>query len=378
MAKASKISGGSDSASDGSQGSVLRIGEQEFQRGERGVVDVAVGHMIDYQPVNMTVHVRRGRRPGPCLIVSAALHGDEINGVEIVRRVLRTALLNRLRGDLIAVPVVNVPAFLARSRYLPDRRDLNRLFPGSSAGSLGARLAYCFVNQVLVHCTHSIDIHTGALNRPNLPQVRYSAGDEESLAMAKAFHAPVVLESAIRDGSLRQTLFGEGKSSIVFEGGEAHRLDPASVRYGVRGVISVMRYLGMLPKEKSGDKGGSGAEEGSQLLNGPRRRMKTLVSRFTFWTRAPRGGIFTPYVEIGKAVGPDTVLGIVADPFGRHETTVYAKEEGVIIARTFEATVDEGDALFHIALTRDPGKMEQHILRSGEDIEQVEDSWEAW
>ncbi len=310
--------------------------------------------MIDHQPLSMTVHVARGKKAGPCLLVSAGIHGNEICGVEVARLLLKMRLLKRLRGDLIVVPVVNMPAFMARSRYLPDRRDLNRLFPGSSQGSLGGRLASLFVEEIVSHCTHAIDLHSGAVNRPNLPQLRISHGDEVAMDMAKAFHAPVVIESPVREGTLRQTLWSKQVPTLLYEAGEANRLDRASVRYGVRGLVSLMRSLLMLPQERAG---------------GPKRRQRTVVASETFWERAPVGGIFTPSTELGRAVKTGEQLGIVADPFGRGEMKVKAREGGVIIGCCRDAAVDEGDALFHIALTHDPAKDEIQIQKSGKVIE---------
>ncbi|MCB1063582.1 MAG: succinylglutamate desuccinylase/aspartoacylase family protein [Verrucomicrobiae bacterium] len=336
----------------------LTIGGEDFYPGDRGVVDIPIGSLIDYQPVTMTVHVLRGKKPGPCLLVSAALHGDEIIGVEVIRRLLRSTALKRLRGDLIVVPVVNMPAFLSHSRYLPDRRDLNRLFPGSPKGSLGGRLAYAFLNQVVMQCTHAIDMHTGAVGRPNLPQIRVSPGDHEGYEMAKAFKPPVVIETSLRAGSLRETLYSRAKPCILYEAGEAHRLDSDAVRYGLRGVVSVMRYLEMLPQEKRAEGGFSS------------RRSRTVVSTMTSWSRAPRGGVFAPEVGLGKAVTPNMELGVVADPFGRHETPIKSRVDGVVIGISREATVNEGDGLFHIAVTQDPARAESQILQSDEQLEE--------
>ncbi len=344
----------------------LTIGEREFFPGDRGVVDIPIGSLIDYQPVTMTVHVLRGKRPGPCLLLSAALHGDEIVGVEVIRRLLRTQLLKRLRGDLLVVPVVNMPAFLSHSRYLPDRRDLNRLFPGSAAGSLGSRLANAFLSQIVTPCTHAIDMHSGAVGRPNLPQVRVSPGDNEGYEMARAFRPPVVIETSLRAGSLREMLYSRGKPCILYEAGEAHRLDSDAVRYGVRGIVSTMRFLEMLPAEKKS------AREPA------RRRSRTVVSTLTSWSRAPRGGVFAPEVELGNAVTPGSVLGVVADPFGRHETPIKCRVDGVVIGISREATVNEGDGLFHIAVTRDPEQAEAQIIRSDEQLEESAEPFVGW
>lgn len=340
------------------------MGERDFLPGDRGVVDIPVGSLIDYQPVTMAVHVLRGKKPGPRLLVSAALHGDEIIGVEIIRRLLKMPLLDRVRGDLVVVPVVNMPAFLSHSRYLPDRRDLNRLFPGTANGSLGSRLAHTFLNHVVMHCTHAIDMHTGAVGKPNLPQVRISPGDHEGYEMALAFRAPVVVETSLRAGSLRETLYSRAKPCILYEAGEAHRLEPEAVRYGVSGIVSVMRFLGMLPKEKKASES--------------QRRRQTVVSGLTSWSRAPRGGVFAPEIGLGKSVQPGMILGVVADPFGRHETPIKAKVEGVIIGISREATVNEGDGLFHIAVTRDAAKAEQQILHTDEFVEDTAEPFVGW
>ncbi len=354
------------SAKSASQEPPLRIGERDFLPGESGVVDIPIGSLIDYQPVTMTVHVLRGKKPGPRLLVSAALHGDEIVGVEIIRRLLRTRLLKRLRGDLIVVPVVNMPAFLSHSRYLPDRRDLNRLFPGSASGSLGGRLANAFLTQVVNACTHAIDMHSGAVGRPNLPQVRVSPGDHEGYEMAKAFRPPVVIETSLRAGSLREMLYSRAKPCILYEAGEAHRLDPDAVRYGVRGIVSVMRYLEMLPAEKKAKS------------ESPKHRHRTVVSTLTSWSRAPRGGIFAPEIELGRAVSPGMSLGVVADPFGRHETPIKCRVDGVVIGISREATVNEGDGLYHIAVTRDPAHAEEQIIRSDELLEESAEPFVGW
>lgn len=332
----------------------LVLGGQSFSPGQSGTVELTVGHMIDHQPLSMTVHVMRGRRPGPCLLVCAGVHGNEICGIESLRLLLKMRLLKRLKGDLIAVPIVNMPAFIARSRYMPDRRDLNRLFPGAPQGSLGGRMAKFFVDEVVSHCTHAIDMHSGAVNRPNLPQIRISPNDEEAMELALAFRAPVVIESAVREGSLRETLQSKGIPSLLYEAGEANRLDQAGVRYGVRGVISVMRSLSMLPKERKPEF---------------TRRSRTVVAEETYWERAPHGGIFSPKTELGRAVKSGEVLGIVADPFGSMEYKVKARESGVIIGCVRDAAVDEGDALFHIAQTHDPVKAERHIQKSSAVIE---------
>ncbi len=340
---------------------ILTIAGQSFARGQKGVVDFPLGSLINHQTVTMPVHVFRGRRPGPRLLVSAALHGDEINGIEIVRQLIGHKGLRRLAGDLIAVPVINVPAFLDRSRYLPDRRDLNRLFPGSPHGSLGARLAKSFLDEVALQCTHVIDLHTGAINRPNLPHLRISPGCEGSRALAEAFHPPVVIESEPGKGTLREYLNRKGIPVLTFEGGQALQFDLHSVRVGIRGVISAMRSMGML------------AERVSAIPKVEKKPRKTVFSDETSWERAPRGGLFKALAQLGQAVSPGTRLGIVADPFSTGSTDVLASYPGVVIGRTDLCIVYEGDGVYHIALAKNPELAERRILRHQEQLAPEED-----
>lgn len=335
----------------------LQIGEHTFKPGEKGVVDLHIGSLIDHQPVTMSVHVRRGKKPGPTLLLTAGIHGDEIIGVEVLRRLLKSRRLVKLQGTLIVVPVVCMPAFLSRTRYLPDRRDLNRLFPGSPEGSLGSRLASTFLSEVVDKCTHSIDFHAGAVGRPNLPQIRTSPDDAVGLEMAKAFRPPVVAENPLREGSLRSELRKRDIPTILYEAGEAFRLDQSAVRYALRGVFGVMEYLEMIAPPKSRKE--------------PKTR--TVVAKGTGWVRAPRGGIFTALKDLGNAISAGTKLGHVADPFGRQEITITSAVDGIIIGLTREATADEGDALFHIATTRDPERAEAHIQRAEEILEEHTD-----
>ncbi len=332
----------------------IQIGNQSFRPGDRGHADLPIGSLIDYQPVTMNVHVHRGKKPGPALLITAGIHGDELIGVEILRRLLHSSKLRNLRGTLIMVPVVCMPAFLSRTRYLPDRRDLNRLFPGSPDGSLGGRLAATFSQEVVPLGDFAIDFHTGAVARPNLPQIRISPGEPRSMELASAFNPPVIIETGLRDGSLRNVFSKRKIPSLLFEGGEAFRLDPSCVRFGLRGIISVMQHLEMLPP--------------SRRKTEPKTR--TMTASGTSWVRAPQGGLFTPLVDLGNAVTPGAKLGLVGDPFGRHETPVTSDLEGVIIGMNREATTDEGDALFHIATIANPERAEADIQRSEKILEE--------
>lgn len=316
----------------------LSIGGHSIPRGSNVTVDIGMSRLYTHTPIDIPVHVLRGRRDGPRLFVSAAIHGDELNGVEVVRRLVRMPALKRLRGTLIAVPVVNVHGFIAHSRYLPDRRDLNRSFPGSSRGSLSARLAYRFMNEVVANATHGIDLHTGAIHRGNLPQIRARLQDPETEALARAFQVPVILDAELRDGSLREAAAERGIPTLVYEAGEALRFDEFAIRAAVRGILSVMRHLEMLPR---------------------RKRRKGLpapyVATASRWIRAPASGILHTRVQLGKRVNKGDVLAGVEDPFGSNQEPVTAPTDGVIIGKLNMPLVNEGDAVFHLARFEEPG-----------------------
>ena len=226
------------------------IGGVSVAPGKRATIDLPISVLFDHTPMTLTVRVVHGREPGPVLLVCAAVHGDEINGVEVIRRLLRLTSLSKLRGTLIAVPVVNTFGFLNQTRYLPDRRDLNRSFPGSPKGSLTSQLAHLFNTEVVAKCTHGIDLHTGAIHRANFPQIRAVLTDPEVRKMAQAFGVPLLLNAKIRPGSLRGVGGDHGIPFLVYEAGEALRYDGTSIRAGFRGVVNVMRYLDMLPPPK--------------------------------------------------------------------------------------------------------------------------------
>ena len=260
----------------------------------------------------------------------AAIHGDEINGVEIIRRVLGVKGLERLRGTLLAVPVVNVYGFINQSRYLPDRRDLNRCFPGSEKGSLASRLAHVFLSEIAAFCTHGIDLHTGAIHRDNLPQVRACTDDPETMRMARAFDAPVLINMALVDGSIRRALARRGIPIVVYEAGEALRFDEAAIRIGVHGVLSVSAISGCCRPGGRGSAASNPWRAARAAGTGTaERHLRTL----------------TP---LGASVEARQCLGVVAIPSAsvRPRSTPTT---GIVIGRINLPLVNEGEALFHIA-----------------------------
>ncbi|MAO27264.1 MAG: succinylglutamate desuccinylase [Roseovarius sp.] len=310
------------------------IGSESIPAGTHRTVDIPVSTLSDHTPVNLSVEVIHGARPGPVIFVSAAIHGDEVIGVEIVRRLLAAEGIDALAGTLLAVPIVNTYGFLNHSRYLPDRRDLNRAFPGSAEGSMAARLADVFLSEVVKRADLGIDLHSAAIHRINLPQIRLSPGNARLRELGEVFGAPVMMNSKLREGSLRMAAEEAGVDVLLYEGGEGLRFDELGVRAGVAGILRVMHHLGMISADFA-----------------PLPDVTPVLSTGSSWRRAPAGGLFRGYLTIGDAVEPGTLLGAITDPFGKVETEVLSDEAGIVIGRTHMPVVYEGDALFHIART---------------------------
>lgn len=294
--------------------------------------DIPVGQLYTRSDISIPVHVINGKAKGPVLLVCAAIHGDELNGIEIIRRVINSHWISKLRGTLIAVPIVNVLGIIQRSRYLPDRRDLNRCFPGSERGSLAARVANLFVQEILCKCQFAIDLHTGAIHRDNMPQVRVHLDNVKAAEMAHAFGVPLIIDAPIRDGSLRGAGDDLGIPIITYEGGEALRFDEPAIKAGVDGVRNVMLHLNMLPPRKR-----------------PKKSFESFVAKSSNWVRAPADGLFRSHVMLGKSVERGQVLGVINGPLGDGEIQVPSPYTGVIIGISHLPLVNEGEALVHVA-----------------------------
>jgi predicted deacylase len=309
----------------------FEIGQYKVPAGSRQTVDVPVSVLSDHTPVTMSVHVVHGKRSGPTVFVSGGVHGDEVIGVEIIRRLLKAPGIAAMRGTLLAIPIVNAFGFINHSRYLPDRRDLNRMFPGSASGPLASRLAHQFMSEIVLRSDLGIDLHSAAIHRINYPQVRVSPDNERTMELAKIFGSPIIMRSPIRDGSLRQAAADAGKDVLLFEAGEGLRFDELSVRAGVAGVLRIMRHFKMLT-----------AKGISKPKSGP------WVCRSSKWLRAPMGGLLRIFKADGELVREGTILGAVSDPFGEREQDIIAPFGGVIVGRAVMPVVNEGDAVFHL------------------------------
>ena len=317
------------------------IGEFTVKPGQKENINLPVAKLYTSTSLSMPVQVVCGRRPGPVLFVSAAIHGDELNGVEIIRRLLRLKVLSSIRGTLIAVPIVNVHGFLNQSRYLPDRRDLNRSFPGSPKGSIAARLANTFFQEIVSKSNYGIDLHTGAINRSNLPQIRGNLDDEKTLELANVFGVPVAINANIRDNSLRACVADMGIPVLIYEAGEALRFDEICIKAGLRGVLNVMRCIGMLPTKRPSSK-----------------QVNPLLARTTSWVRAAGSGIFNKDVQLGGSVSKGQRLGSISDPLGDSSEIMVAPFDGIVIGCSNLPLAHEGDALFNIAEFRSISKAE--------------------
>lgn len=303
--------------------------------GGRGTVEIPIARLATGSPVSLPVIIVHGRAEGPTIWVDAAVHGDEINGVEIIRRVLEELDPKVLRGTVLAVPVVNALGFMTGSRYLPDRRDLNRSFPGSTRGSLAGRIAELFLREIVDRCSVGIDLHTGSDHRTNLPQIRANLDDPETLRLAHAFAPPAMVHSATRDGSLRQAGTDAGATVLLYEGGEAWRFDETAIRVGVSGVLRVLAALDMIDDRDAPD---------AQV---------PMICRGSTWSRARKSGIASLWAGLGDQVTKGQPIGRIHDSFGRRLAQITARADGIVVGLNLDPIVNQGDALVHIAFLVD-------------------------
>ena len=308
----------------------FQLGGRRIPPGERKRVELPVARITTGGLLALSVDVLHGARPGPTLWLTGAIHGDEIDGIEIIRRTVTRLDPGTLAGTVIAVPVVNMFGFVSESRYLPDRRDLNRSFPGSATGSLAARLARMLMDEVVARGDWGLDFHCGSDNRENLPQVRADLDDEETRRIAHAFGAPITIHGKAPDGALRRAALEADCRALVYEAGEAGRFTETAIRRGVEGVDRVLRTLGMV--------NGAGSPT-----------PETVESRRTRWVRAARSGICRVAVELGETVRTGQPVGEITDPFGEGGKTLAARCDGIVIGRRVNPLVYQGEAVVHIA-----------------------------
>jgi predicted deacylase len=321
----------------------------EIKKGEHKTINLSLPNLYNL-PASIPVHVLNGKKSGPTVFISAAIHGNELNGIEIIRRIHNLSIIKRLRGTLILVPIVNIYGFNNLSRYLPDRRDLNRSFPGNAKGSLTSRVAKVFFDEIVKMSDFGIDLHTGSIHKTNLPQIRTNTNDEFALKLAKAFEAPLILNSELRDGSLRSSAQEAGVPTLLYEAGEALRFDEISIKIGVKGVINVLRELTMLPPNRR-----------------KRRPKNPIITKSSQWIRASESGTLRTIKKLGDVVEADEVIAYIDDVFSDQSFEICAKNRGVIVGKSLLPLVQEGDAVFHIANFDDLDTAENRIEYFQED-----------
>ena len=326
------------------------IGEHNVAPGEQVDLNLPVTTTATGYDSHLKVRVVHGAKPGPTLFVSGAIHGDEIIGTAIIQRIALELDPQKLAGTVLLVPVTNVYGFLAHSRYLPDRRDLNRSFPGSATGSLAAQLAHVFFTEVVARSSFGVDIHSAAVHRYNLPQIRIAVGDPKLVETAMAFGAPIIIESPLRDGSLRAVAREAGVNMLLMETGEALKFDRFSIETGVNGVLRVLTHMGLI------DAGDEPSEVGV-----PARANRSV------WVRSPRGGVVHQVCESGGAVREGDLLAVVSGLIGEEPEELLSPIDGIVIGHATLPVVHQGDALFHIAALA-------HPERVGERIETITDA----
>ena len=323
----------------------LVIGSHTIKRGESLKIDLPTVRLYTDTNMSIPIFVKRGKKPGPTVFVSSAIHGDELNGIEIISRLINSKAINSLRGTLIAAPMVNGYGVLNQSRYLPDRRDLNRSFPGSAKGSLAGRIAHQFMKEVVEKADFGIDLHTGAIHRSNLPQIRANLDDPGTFEMARAFGVPVLMNANLRDGSLRQAADEQGIPMLLYEAGQALRFDELSIKVGFKGILNVLRHLKMLPKIKPRKTAG----------------IEPFVARNSGWVRAADSGFVIHKKELGDRVKEGDVLAEIKKPLGEVSSQVLSHADGIIIGKQNIPLVQEGEAVYHIAYFNKPRKVEASI-----------------
>nr|WP_299385965.1 succinylglutamate desuccinylase/aspartoacylase family protein [Allomuricauda sp.] len=309
---------------------IININGESVAPGENKLVQINIARLPTGTLIHIPVHVFNSKKPGPTVLVQAGLHGDEINGVETMRRMLQENMFHIKKGAVIVVPILNIFGFIHFSRDVPDGKDVNRSFPGRKTGSLASRIAYTFTSELLPQVDYGIDLHTGGGLRYNFPQVRYSAEDDRSKQLAEAFNAPMYFASRLIAGSFRKTALKMGIPTIVFEAGESMRFDESCIEEGILGVTNVLANLGMLSKKAATKK---------------RKSMHLVQTR---WIRAPRAGMFIPQVINGSLVKKGQIIGLVTDTDARKNKKIKAPFDGLVFCINHQAVVNQGDALFHL------------------------------
>lgn len=311
---------------------VIVIGGESVAPGQNKLLKISIDRLPTGTLIDIPVYVFNSKNPGPILLIQAGLHGDEINGIETVRRMLTDKLFAIDKGTIIAVPILNIFGFIHFSREVPDGKDVNRSFPGTRKGSLASRIAYHYLNEIMHQIDVAIDLHTGGGQRHNFPQIRYTQEDDFSAELANVFNAPFTFSSKLIKGSFRNAAYLLNKPTVVFEAGESMRFDDFSITAGINGILRILQHFGMV----------------KSTIKNREELKKTIHLDKRKWLRAPTAGMFIPKVLNGSQIQKGAILGSVSDIYGKKTKLIKAPEDGYIICINHQAVVNQGDALFHI------------------------------
>lgn len=312
--------------------------------GESRTVDFSIAKLYTSTKVEIPIIIERSKIPGPTVLITAAIHGDEINGVEIVRQLIARKLNKPKRGTIICIPILNVFGFLNGDRSFPDGRDLNRVFPGTKSGSLASRVAYHFTKKILPHADYCLDFHTGGASRFNAAQIRIKPGDPKLLELAKVFNAPFTVYSNTIEKSYRNTCQKMGIPILLFEGGKSRESNKYIALEGVNGILRILDHLDMLGKK----------------YLAPELSAKTVIIEKSKWIRAQRSGLLHVKVDCNKHVEKGEFLATITDPYGKMRFKVMSPSEGYIINVNQSPIVNQGDAIFHVT-TQNTSNFEEEI-----------------
>jgi len=302
-----------------------------IKKGTGAVLELEVAKLHTRNSIKITIIVERAKLDGPALLLMGGVHGDETNGVAIVRDIIRKKYNRPQRGTIICIPIFNVFGYLNQSREFPDGRDLNRVFPGSANGSLASQFAYQFTHEIAPLVDYILDFHTGGSDRENFPNVRCVLQEEKTYELAKVFDVPFIVQSKYIPNSIRDTIHKMGKTILLFEGGKSRNLNESVINYGVEGALNVMKYLGMHNGELN-------------LKN------KSITIQKAKWLRAAFSGMLRLYVKNGSWVNKKDTLAVITDPFGEFEKKVTAPFDCFVFSVNTAPIVNKGDALFHISI----------------------------
>lgn len=312
---------------------VLTLLNKKIKPGESAKINFNTAKLYTTTAVEVPIIIERSTEPGPVVLLTGGIHGDEINGVEIVRQTIAKGFNKPAKGTIICIPVVNVFGFLNMKREFPDGRDLNRMFPGSKKGPLASRVAYQFTEEILPIADYCLDFHTGGSSRFNAAQIRIDKGDKELLQLAQVFNAPFIVYSKTISKSYRKSCMNLGKSVLLFEGGKSLDSNKEIAKFGVEGIQRVLAHLGMFRKD----------------FSVPKANYTSTIIEESSWTRAKYSGLLHIKIPIGKKVEKGEYIAIITDPYGQFRHKVKATESGYVINVNQSPIVYQGDAIFHIS-----------------------------